>query len=250
MIRNYSNTVNPTNLVDPISSSTVTINVVSTTGFPALPFTIGVDRGTPDEEVMLVTGQTGTTFTVVRGYNSTSAVAHLAGAAVEHCVCALDYHEANRHIEDPSRDDHTQYLTHARASEHFPRFYSGTAKATNTNLNTNWQQVNSLTVPSAPFDRQFMLFGTLTMEHVSGQVQYQTRLRLLGSADTLSLQRGSTHTLGFLAFSMSGIGSYIASGASPTFVMESRRDTGASSTVDIGTQDYSNRLSALALPAV
>jgi microcystin-dependent protein len=59
---------------------------------------------------MLVTAKTGTTFSVSRGFDGTTAVAHDPGKALEHCVCSMDYRDANAHIFDTLRNDHTQYL--------------------------------------------------------------------------------------------------------------------------------------------
>lgn len=55
-----------------------TLTVASTTGFP----TDGNFRVLVDSELMLVTAVSGSTFTVVRGIESTSAVSHEAGVAI------------------------------------------------------------------------------------------------------------------------------------------------------------------------
>jgi microcystin-dependent protein len=114
--RNYVNTTQPTSLTGAADDNDTSLTVASTAGFPTVPFTIGIERGDPaNEEVCLVTAvPNGTTFTVTRGYDGTDAVAHDAGVAVEHCVIALDYRDANAHIYDTGRDDHTQYLNEAR----------------------------------------------------------------------------------------------------------------------------------------
>lgn len=113
--RHYSNTVTPVGLTVAVNNSVGTFSTTSTTGFPTAPYTITIDRGTSDEEVCLVTAQTSNTFTVTRGYDGTTAHSHDVGSPIEHTSVAMDFDEANAHINDAGRDDHTQYLTAARA---------------------------------------------------------------------------------------------------------------------------------------
>lgn len=56
------------------------------TGTPA-KFVAVIDRGTANEEKVLITTRSGTSCTgVQRGYDGTTAAAHNAGATIEHCV--------------------------------------------------------------------------------------------------------------------------------------------------------------------
>lgn len=83
------------------------------TGFPTgtLPFVVTIGRGLASEEKLLVTRAGTTTFTVVtRGYDNTASIDHAAQATVEHTVAAVILDEADAHIYDVTRDDHTQYL--------------------------------------------------------------------------------------------------------------------------------------------
>jgi hypothetical protein len=128
--RNYSSTSLPTNLTTNIDNQLTTTNipVVSTTGFPATPFTGCFERNTQNQEFVLVTNIVDMThFTVVRAYDGTPAVAHLAPATFEHCVGAIDYREANWHHTDTTRDDHLQYLlaSGSRASTGLQAFSAG-----------------------------------------------------------------------------------------------------------------------------
>lgn len=61
-----------------INDSVTSLTVVSATGFPS----DGNFRILVESELMLVTAVSGTTFTVVRGIESTSAASHLAGVSV------------------------------------------------------------------------------------------------------------------------------------------------------------------------
>lgn len=97
-LRYYSNNAVSTELAAGATSSDMTITVASTTGFPAsYPFTIAVDSGGASEELLSVTAVAGTTLTVERGFDNTTAVAHSAGAVVEHVHSAVDFREAREH---------------------------------------------------------------------------------------------------------------------------------------------------------
>jgi hypothetical protein len=112
--RNYSNVATPTSLTSAASAGDTVLNVASTAGYPSTPFTIGLERGTVNEEFCLCTAKSPTTLTVTRGYDGTTAVAHNSGASVEHAVGAIDYDESNDHINITGLDHHTQYLNTTR----------------------------------------------------------------------------------------------------------------------------------------
>lgn len=110
MRRNYNNIADPIALTIAATAGATVFTVSSTAGFPAAPFILGVERGGGNEEVCLVTDLDATTFTVVRGYDDTTPVPHDVGAALEHCVAAIDFREANAHVNDATLDEHTQYM--------------------------------------------------------------------------------------------------------------------------------------------
>ena len=94
--RYYSSTAQRTTLSAPCTDVAGTITVSALTGYPgSTPYTIVVDADTVNEEVMTVTNVAGTTLTVTRGVDGTSAVAHSAGAVVQHGVSARDFDEPN-----------------------------------------------------------------------------------------------------------------------------------------------------------
>jgi hypothetical protein len=97
-VRNYSNTAAKTALTSGVSAGAGSLTVDSTTGYPAPPFYITVDRGKTTEEVVLVTAVGGNVFTATRGADGTSQAAHDAGASVEHTIVAVDLREANAHV--------------------------------------------------------------------------------------------------------------------------------------------------------
>jgi hypothetical protein len=77
-----------TTLSGSITNVATTLVVTSATNFPATGnFRIGVDTGS-NFEYMLVTNVAGTTFTVTRGQESTTNVAHNSGVVVTHILTA------------------------------------------------------------------------------------------------------------------------------------------------------------------
>jgi len=96
--RNYSNTAPPIGLTVAATTISTVLTVASTTGYPAVPYLLGLERGTSNEEVVLCTAVAATTFTVTRGYDGTTGRVHNIGTSVEHTVAAIDYAEAGNHI--------------------------------------------------------------------------------------------------------------------------------------------------------
>jgi hypothetical protein len=97
-LRNFSSTAAATTLSAGVDGSTTTLAVAGTTGFPAVPFILAVDAGAAAQELVLVTNVAGTNLTVTRGYDSTTAVAHVTGAVVAHSHGGIDFREANTHV--------------------------------------------------------------------------------------------------------------------------------------------------------
>lgn len=67
------------------TTNETSITVTSSASFPAVDFIIAIDT-----EAMLVTNVAGTTWTVTRGYESSTAATHLNGAAVYHNISAAE----------------------------------------------------------------------------------------------------------------------------------------------------------------
>ena len=109
--RYYSSTAVATTLSGSINNSTTSVTVTALSGFPnTTPWTAIIDKDTASEEVVTVTAVAGTTLTVTRGVDGTSAVSHNAGAAFSHGVSARDFDETNSHVNDTTTDVHSQYV--------------------------------------------------------------------------------------------------------------------------------------------
>ena len=96
--RYYSAIAQDTTITSGISSSSTSVAVAAITGFPSTPFALALDYGNALEEIVDVTNVAGFTLTITRGVNSTTPVAHNAGATVRHVITARDMTEAQTHI--------------------------------------------------------------------------------------------------------------------------------------------------------
>ena len=96
--RNFSSTAISTTLTSGVTASGTTLAVTATTGFPAAPFILTLEPGTANQEVVLVTAVASLNLTATRGYDSTTGVSHNAGAVVQHSHAAIEFREANTHV--------------------------------------------------------------------------------------------------------------------------------------------------------
>lgn len=116
--RSYSGNAVPTTLAANITNVATTFTSISSTGYPdgtGGPFAVQVGS-----ELIRCSSRAGTTFTVQtvpvsgRGWDGTTAAAHIVGEAINHVYTATDADESNQHIVNTGLDHHGQYLTVAR----------------------------------------------------------------------------------------------------------------------------------------
>lgn len=98
--RYYASTAKQASLSTAIDSVVTSITLDLVTGFPSnYPYTLVIDPDTNKEELISVTSSGGgTTLNITRGADSTSNVAHSAGATVRHVVSGQDFNEFSAHI--------------------------------------------------------------------------------------------------------------------------------------------------------
>jgi len=82
---NHANFAETTLAAAITDTSGTSITVTSETSFPAAPFIISIDT-----ECLLVTVVSGTTWTVTRGYESSTAATHSNGASIYHDISAAE----------------------------------------------------------------------------------------------------------------------------------------------------------------
>lgn len=96
--RYYSSIAAVTALQVTAAPSDATIQVASSIGFPnSFPFTLSLDYGSANEELVDVTGGGPSIFNVTRAVDNTSASTHNAGAVVRHVSSARDFTDSRTH---------------------------------------------------------------------------------------------------------------------------------------------------------
>lgn len=115
--REYKGAAVPTRLTTGIGISDTAFTLNANTGWPTGGangnFFVTLDPETPNEERVLVGAQAaGVCSSVLRGQDNTSAKTHAVGidGSVIHSSAAVDYDEANRHINVTTDDNHLQYM--------------------------------------------------------------------------------------------------------------------------------------------
>lgn len=109
--RFYSSTAQPTVLTANVGPAATLIQVAAVTGFPpTTPYILALDYNTPSEEIVLVTIAAGTSLTVTRGYDGTSATSHNVSAGVRHTWTAADGNDSRAH-EGSSQQVHGLVVT-------------------------------------------------------------------------------------------------------------------------------------------
>lgn len=98
-MRYYSSVAGAPTITAPLTDSATSFVVTSVTGFPSsTPFTLVLDPGLATEEIVTCTGVAGTTLSVTRGEDGSSAQAHSTGSVVRHMGTARDLREPQEHI--------------------------------------------------------------------------------------------------------------------------------------------------------
>jgi len=99
MTRYYSAIAVDNTLGSALSSGATSLVLnASPVGYPSTyPFVLAVDYNAAAEELVLVTGASGTTLTITRGFNGTSAQSHAIGAVIRHVISAQDLTDTQTH---------------------------------------------------------------------------------------------------------------------------------------------------------
>jgi microcystin-dependent protein len=102
--RNYSSTAEGKTLSTGINNVETTIVLNSISTLPsAYPYTLVIDADSASEEIVTVVESAGgTSLTVVRGQDTTTAIAHDPGAVIKHMITPRDLREPQSHIEASS----------------------------------------------------------------------------------------------------------------------------------------------------
>ncbi len=99
--RNYSSTAVATTLDSSGLAADITATsctVLSTSGFPSIPFTLVLSPDTLNEEIVNVTGRSGNLLTIERNQENSGLHEHAALAPVKHMVTGRDLAEPQDHM--------------------------------------------------------------------------------------------------------------------------------------------------------
>jgi trimeric autotransporter adhesin len=101
--RQYNGAATPTTITGSITTSSSSVVLTSSTGWPTGSFSLVIDPGLSSEEKILAASQTSGTVTfTTRGYDGTTASAHNAGAIIYPVPTAIDFDEANALVNTPT----------------------------------------------------------------------------------------------------------------------------------------------------
>lgn len=249
--RNYSNTASDATLSALIGPADTTFALGGLSGFPAQPHTAAIDPDTPDEEVVLVTNVSGSTVTVTRGYDGTTAKTHSAGAVLRHVAVAKDFQEANSHINAtsavhglsgaPVGTSDTQTLSNKTLTS--PTITSPTVTGTATMGSAAFSgtvtiptgSITSLTVGSASVTADLGVGGSLTVGGVASlaSASLTGTLGVAGAATFSGTVTVPTPTVGGQAATKTYADGVGTSAATPSTIM--RRDSSGNTAVDAVT---------------
>ena len=96
--RNFSSAAVAATLTAPLAATDTVAYVSDVTGWPAVPFTLIIDKDRAAEEVITVTSLTGLSVVIERGVDGTPALEHPVGAPVVHGASARDFREPAVHV--------------------------------------------------------------------------------------------------------------------------------------------------------
>lgn len=216
--RNFSAVAIETTLVNNLTSAatgdtTTSVAVVSVSGFPTAPFTLILGPDTSKEEVVTCVSVVGTTLQIVRGQDSTGAVAHTAGTAVRHGVSGRDFKEEQTHQAARGYDADTAILSSANVT-HVHGLVSGdgsvvgsTQSVTLTRKTLTTPIVNGATISGAFTSTATITGGTVT----SGTITSSTVTSSTITSGTL----GSNLAAG--GFKITGLGTPTTTGDATTY---------------------------------
>ena len=194
--RYYASNAVDTTLSTGISSADLTMTVGSVSGFPgSYPYTLAIDYDTSSEELVDVTGASGTTLTITRQVDSTTAVSHAGGANVKHVISGRDLREAQEHYNATGRYSVANGVT----TEYFNLHGLGTSDG--NVVGTDKAQTLTAKTLTSPTINGATLGGTTTN---SGTITGGT---IVASSVSASGLTGSTLASGVTASSLTSFGS-------------------------------------------
>ena len=92
-------TASQTSMVVATGTATTLLGGVTLAAGNVDQFTVAIDPDTSNEEIVFITGNSGDTFTIVRGRSGSTAITHASGATVRHVLTSNDLDYFNTAIQ-------------------------------------------------------------------------------------------------------------------------------------------------------
>jgi hypothetical protein len=182
--RKFSSISVATTLASSIGATGTTITVATGTGSGLLggvtlsagnvdQFTLAIDPDTTNEEIVFATANSGDSFTITRGRAGSSAIAHSAGATVQHVLTS---------------DDLSWFESNTSPVDSFA--FSGSSSGTTT-VQASAVASGTLTLPAATDT----LVGKATTDTLTNKTLTSPTINDAKQTVTLNAQTGTTYTL-------------------------------------------------------
>lgn len=155
-MRYYSSIATPKTLSTTITSSSNSVALSDLVGLPnSYPYTLVLEPDSASEEIVTVTALvSGTTLSITRAQDGTSATAHNAGTAARHMVTARDIREPQEHIDNsalhvPTQATHSgKFLTTNGSATSWASALTPTGSQTITNKTIDYNSNTILNLPA------------------------------------------------------------------------------------------------------
>ena len=211
MARNYSSISEvktlAANIPDTGAGSTQAIFNEGTTGLPSVPFVLVLNPDTTNEEVVLATALTGSTYTITRNIEGGGLKSHTANQEVRHMIVGSDLQLVHNHLDNTTTahgvsgavvgTTNTQTLTNKTLTT--PKINENvTLTATSTELNV----LDGITASTAELNiMDGVLASTAELNYVDGvtsaiQTQIDTKAPSAGPTFTGTVVLPSTTSIG------------------------------------------------------
>ena len=166
-IRNYKSITTAKTLATGITGSATSMTINETSeDFPPVPFTLVIEPGvTGKEEIVTVTGVSGSQLTITRGEEGLGATDHIANVEIRHMATGRDFQDARDHIDSTTN-------------------FHGISSAAALVTLTGTQTLQNKTLTSPSFNNGDALTATSTeLNYVDGVTSgIQTQINTINSA--------------------------------------------------------------------
>lgn len=202
--RQYSGAAVSTTTTNSLNTTDTSVTIASNTGWPSsagVPFYVVIDPGTSSEEKCSAT-ISGTTLTLTRAQDDTTASSHSSGATIYPVFTANDADEANELVSKLTTKGDLLVTTGSALN----RLAVGTndyallADSSATN-GVAWKQIPAATIATDAVVTAKIQDGAVTAAKLASDSVTQAKVadRAIGSAEldnlTLNAQTGTTYTL-------------------------------------------------------